>query len=116
VYRILLIPFVRFESGKTGWYGLNLRQTSTRSQQPNESQDQSQKKVWGYQPCNGPTLAEAILQSAIDAGSTASQHALSTGVDTALESNLRAPTVTGDPGDPETFISKWPTPPPVVSP
>jgi hypothetical protein len=74
------------------------------------------EEVFGYQPCNGPTLAEAILQSAIDAGSTASQYALSTGVDTALESNLRPPTVTGDPGDPETFITKWPTPPPVVSP
>jgi hypothetical protein len=74
------------------------------------------EEVWGYQPCNGPTLAEAILQSAIDAGSTASQYVLSSSVDTALENNLRPPTVTGDPGDPETFITKWPTPPPVVSP
>jgi len=84
---------------------------------PNDSFCSRQREeVWVYHPCDGPTLAEAILQSAIDAGSTASQYALSSSVDTALENNLSPPTVTGDPGDPETFITKWPTPPPVVSP
>jgi hypothetical protein len=74
------------------------------------------EEVWGYQPCDGPTLAEAILQSAIDAGSSASQYALSGSVDTVLENSLRPPTVIGNPEDPDTLITKWPTPPPVVSP
>jgi hypothetical protein len=83
---------------------------------PTPAEPRPEEEVWAYQPCNGPTLAEAILQSAIEAGSTASQYALSNSVDTALESNLRPPTVTGDPGAPDTYITKWPTPPPVVSP
>jgi hypothetical protein len=83
---------------------------------PTPAEPKPEEEVWAYQPCNGPTLAEAILQSAIEAGSTASQYALSNSVDTALENNLRPPTVTGDPGDPDTYITKWPTPPPVVSP
>jgi hypothetical protein len=83
---------------------------------PTPPESTSDEEVWAYHPCDGPTLAEAILQSAIDAGSTASRYVLSSSVDTALENNLRPPTVTGDPGDPETFITKWPTPPSVVSP
>ena len=74
------------------------------------------EEVWGYQPGNGPTLAEDILQAAIDAGSSESQYVLSSSVDTALENDLRPPTVTGDPADPETLITKFPAPSPVVSP
>jgi hypothetical protein len=71
-------------------------------------------EVLSYEPGTGPgsmTLAEAIIQAAIEGGSTAGLEALSNSVNFILLSTT--PPLEGDPADPNSIAIPLPTPSPV---
>ena len=75
-------------------------------------------EILSYEPSTGPgsmTLAEAIIQAAIEGGSTAGFDALVATVNFILL-NSTPPPVEGDPANPNTFITKSPPGTPPVPP
>jgi hypothetical protein len=71
-------------------------------------------EILSYEPGTGPgsmTLAEAIIQAAIEGGSTAGLDALTNSVNFVLLSTT--PPLEGDPADPNSIAIPLPTPSPV---
>jgi hypothetical protein len=79
-----------------------------------EGKERVGPEVLSYEPGSGPgsmTLAEAIIQAAIEGGSTAGLDALTNRVNFILLSST--PPLEGDPADPNSITIPLPTPPPV---